>query len=629
MIEYKTLFDSFNARNLTFEQVAETFIENEHFEKLIMNSHSLLMGPRGCGKTTLLKMLTPKALYTYSKRQNSNLFYSIPFFAIYIPTDIQWRVQIESFETYYKDFPTLVKFIPKGLININVYNSLLETFVHLIDTIPQETQIDLKSLEISLSNDLIRIFELDDCVSPSFFAIEASILARISKINLIVNQTSTVYQTDKSIPIPNYCFENFIDKVREACFAFENYFSYLLKPFKTPYKWALCFDELEIAPNWLQIDLFKYLRSKNQNFIFKLTSAPTIFLESQFDTSSPTTIDDYTSIRIWISNKMDFSNWQVFCDKLISDKLQRKLGLNIKVQDLFGDFSYENALVSEGKYNKKHLDLSFYEKDSIYLKEFIELAQKDMSFKQYLKDKSIDISSLDHINTKDKDEVFRKIKPYVIYRNYFIKSFDQIKARFRTRNIPNPFYFGWDDICNVSDGNPRTIIGIVNLMIPLIEFDKYNSIKVIPYNHQAKILYQISKKYMDVWSTNPNSNLLITDQIYSLRKLISSIGEYFRNEILKEKFTPNPKGTFSVDGRVNHKLLNLINLGLFLGAIVYLNPSDNDISAGGLLDKRFRLSFLLYPYFKIPNRLESDTTILSHILASDHNQTATSIELFS
>ena len=42
-MEYKTLFDSFNARNLSFEQVAETFVENEHFEKLKMNSHSLLI----------------------------------------------------------------------------------------------------------------------------------------------------------------------------------------------------------------------------------------------------------------------------------------------------------------------------------------------------------------------------------------------------------------------------------------------------------------------------------------------------------------------------------------------------------------------------------------------------------
>ena len=627
-MEYKTLFDSFNARNLSFEQVAETFVENEHFEKLLKNSHSLIMGPRGCGKTTLLKMLTPKALSLYSQKTDNDIYHSMPFFALYVPTDIQWKEQIESFGREYENFPKLVKYIPKALININVYNSLLEAFVSIVEIASKEESTNITELESSLCKELIRIFELENCISASFYSIELSILNRISKINALVNQAGTVYLNDTDIPFPNYCFEDFIDKSREACFAFEKTFEKNLKPFKSPYKWAFCFDELEIAPKWLQIDLFKYLRSRDQKFIFKLTSTPTIDIEEIDASTSATAIDDYTPIRIWVSNKNDFSNWKQFCEKLISARLRRKFNKDINLNQLFDEFSYEKTLVSERKYQISLLKYKDYNPSSIYLSEFKELSNKDTSFQSYIKTKKI--STLNPIpkSPKDRDEVFRKIKPYVYYRNYFINSFNEKNVRFRTRNIPNPFYFGWSDICNVSDGNPRTIMGLIDSMINHIEFDENENVKTIPPKKQAQIIYQTSKKYMDVWSTNPKSNQLISNQIYSLRNLITTIGEYFQNEILKQSFAPNPTGTFSVDNKVNHKLLRLIEVGLFLGAIVYLNPSENERLSANIIDKRFRLSFLLYPYFKLPNRMEDTQITLSNILSRDKSQNNINLELF-
>lgn len=627
-MEYKTLFDSFNARNLSFEQVAETFVENEHFDKLIKNSHSLIMGPRGCGKTTLLKMLTPKALSLYSQKTDNDIYHSMPFFGLYIPTDIQWKEQIESFEREYENFPKLVKYIPKALININVYNSLLEAFVSIVEIASKAESTNITELESSLSKELIRIFELENCISPSFYSIELSILSRISKINALVNQAGVVYIKEEDIPFPNYCFEDFVDKAREACFAFEKTFESYLKSFKPPYKWAFCFDELEIAPKWLQVELFKYLRSRDQKFLFKLTSTPTVDIEEIDAATSATSIDDYTPIRIWVSNKNDYSNWKKFCEKLISDRFSRKFNKEVDLYQLFDEFSYEKTMVSERKYNRSQLKYKDYNPASIYLSEFKELCSKDTSFQSYVNTKSISVLNPIPKSSKDKDEVFRKIKPYVYYRNYFISSFNEKNVRFRTRNIPNPFYFGWSDICNVSDGNPRTIMGLIDSMINHVEFYEDDIVKTISLKKQAQIIYQTSKKYMDVWSTNPKSNQLISNQIYSLRNLISTIGEYFQNEILKQSFSPNPTGTFIVDDKVNHKLLKLIEVGLFLGAIIYLNPSENERLSANIINKRFRLSFLLYPYFKLPNRMEDTPITLSSILSRDKSQNNINLELF-
>ena len=43
-------FESFNARTLTADQVAKTFVPSPHFAELCRRRHSIVLGPRGSGK---------------------------------------------------------------------------------------------------------------------------------------------------------------------------------------------------------------------------------------------------------------------------------------------------------------------------------------------------------------------------------------------------------------------------------------------------------------------------------------------------------------------------------------------------------------------------------------------------
>lgn len=72
-----------------------------------------------------------------------------------------------------------------------------------------------------------------------------------------------------------------------------------------------------------------------------------------------------------------------------------------------------------------------------------------------------------------------------------------------------------------------------------------------------------------------------------------------------------PNGSFIVDEKVPPKLVELIELGVQLGAIIYINPNEA-ISGKGIIGKRFRLSYLLHPYFRLPKR-EYDAVQLSKI----------------
>src|ERR1700744_1561497 len=105
--EKKTLYDSFNARYLGYDEVAELFIANNQYSDLIKNNHSLLMGPRGSGKTTLLKMITIPGQYFWNKNsKDENQKFRPPFFSIYIPTDVHWKKQMDDFREEFNDQPS-------------------------------------------------------------------------------------------------------------------------------------------------------------------------------------------------------------------------------------------------------------------------------------------------------------------------------------------------------------------------------------------------------------------------------------------------------------------------------------------------------------------------------------------
>src|SRR5437879_6869547 len=96
-----SIYGAFNARWLDPEDVARSFVPTLPFKNLVRLQNSLLMGPRGCGKTTLLKMLTRRAQRVWQTervpREPQWADYRGPDFeAIYIPSDVRWSAELDS-----------------------------------------------------------------------------------------------------------------------------------------------------------------------------------------------------------------------------------------------------------------------------------------------------------------------------------------------------------------------------------------------------------------------------------------------------------------------------------------------------------------------------------------------------
>ncbi|MBK8459151.1 MAG: hypothetical protein IPL43_02140 [Micropruina sp.] len=88
-------FDSFNARALSPAAVARTFVEPKpQYNLLVKRAHSLLVGPRGGGKTTLLKMLTPEGIEHWRDAPEAVL--GMDYSGVFVPTDIAWDRQLKA-----------------------------------------------------------------------------------------------------------------------------------------------------------------------------------------------------------------------------------------------------------------------------------------------------------------------------------------------------------------------------------------------------------------------------------------------------------------------------------------------------------------------------------------------------
>ena len=85
----------------------------------------------------------------------------------------------------------------------------------------------------------------------------------------------SVNKGDMTTDLPKCFMYDFYDIVGLGIDAFEQVFKNDTFFQSRDFRWALCFDELEVAPKWLFEELIqKCLRSRNQKILLKMTSTP-------------------------------------------------------------------------------------------------------------------------------------------------------------------------------------------------------------------------------------------------------------------------------------------------------------------------------------------------------------------
>lgn len=569
-METENFYTTYNARHLAPQEVAESFIWSKNYHRLTGNNHSIILGARGCGKTTLMKMLTLPALHSWESPKAEEYRKHIPFYSIYVSTDIYWNVKNKNYGAQLEHYGTLPERVSRFAVNSNVFSSLCDTFLNIIKfEIVEDRGSEEKEMEIG--KELIDAWQLDG-VPPKIKYIKEALNARIDEVNQLIQDIIFNHSPSEEIELPNYFNLYFESSLERIIPKFERIFE-----IENQKKWGLCFDELEFAPLWLQKTLFKSLRSRAQFILYKLSASP--ILPSELENAirqdyGPTAGNDVDMIKMWNNPENEEFSKEIILSLI---------GKDVSLKDFFG---------SNEIYNKSP---NSYTTTSNFYEELLELYKKDFSFREFLEEKSVDLSHAFLNDRQQKDILFRKIKPIVYFRNTFIKKNikEDLELVKRPRKSVPDLYYGIEVLSKVCDGNPRWLIGIVTQMLAKSNYEPPS--KNIQYNQ----LKETANKFKNVIA-----NIPVGDSTFTVENLIDRIGNCFKSQLLSKEFKMDPKGTFIVDTSSienSPKLPEIIEKAVAQGALILLDADNNSFDFE-IIGKRFKLSFLFSLIYDLPIR---------------------------
>ena len=579
------LSDSFNARHQRAIDVADCFVPTEDFDTIRKNRHAIILGPRGSGKTTLLKMLTQRAYKRWSEQRGETEL--LPFTSIYVPTDIHWHHQLLYAKELLVRAPRFYRCSSTAAVNTCVQLALVESFLELIEIDPSLKE----DQEVQLCNLLISSWGLGATI-PKLPFVHLELKRRIVDIGAGLNRVIEDQLFDENIPKQErWFYEDFLAITDHAVSAFDACFSR-----SGENKWALCFDELELAPTWLQERLFRLARSASQKIILKLSSSPN---PETTETGQATPSEDFDLIKLWRSSMV---KRRQFCEQLATRVLVRKGYIDVSPVSFLGESISSDIEVSEEE------DSAPYSPGSEEWRAIKEVASWDESLRSLLIKKDIDPDDPQPKNQSQKDAVLRKIKPVVFLRAKFSKIVDgKIRRRGRRASVG---YHGATAVFDLSDGNPRRLIRIFESLCDAARIESHEGTKKVSQISQRKVLLNVAYLFKNYLERIPGAHLQVTMNgvNITLYQLLREIGKYFSSQILVGPFPLDAKTTFVVDSAVGDDVVGLLKVASYHGAIVRVDQSETEFMTD-LRGGRFRLCYTLAPIFPLPLRVMGEANL--------------------
>lgn len=573
-------FESFNARFLTAEEVAQTFIPPPQYKELLSVGHSVLFGPRGSGKTTLLKMLQLRSLAAWRHASASSIRKSLGFHAVFLGTDVLWGSQLESICDRIADERRRDQ-VRRTSFRIHLSLALLKSLAEASDAEVIECE-DLNHLAIKPESKAQR--ELAEVLAPiwgidqgaaSLLGLRHALRGQLTQLQISIDQMIEDPGTD----VPNFARLHAIQPVISGIETINEVLSLGSR------KWAILCDELEIAPTLIRNDLFSLLRSTSHDLLFKFSLFPyTSELEQATRADAPGSNNDFQPLNLSYPHK---ESAYPFCEELFRGMVSRA------IPDFVGDpiDALGEGWFDGGRSSRKS-SLNAYSVP--HGKNYVRaqsLARKDPSFSRWLKKKSIVLRQLDGAPDAVQAQ-FRKGMPFILTREEFLTE----DRAFRSRKA-STLYTGAYSLFSFTEGNPRIFI---NLMKPLVEEVSAKG-GTVAASDQARSLDATMHRYKASLSAIPTSG---SGDIQSIMQLVDVVGTYLQREQLLHDFSPEPATTIIVDN-VPPAILNLVGRAVNSGVFIPM-PSERGADAKILSETtavngaRLRLSYTLAPSYKLP-----------------------------
>ena len=596
---FGTYFEAFNAKHQTPHEVAENYIYSKHLSDLCGPYHAVLVGPRGSGKTTLLKMLQPAALTAWQGSRAKILRANIDYSAVFISSDISWSRQLNSLG-YGKLSDDNHRTLIVACFTTHVLHALIQTMIQrcAATTTFRGVALSLKQ-ESKLSLLILNELQLSDAI-PSLSSIRQALRSRLSDIRTLANQGSLIEQTEfrTILASKRFLHIDFLDMCSNLAGLFDDTVN------EIGAKWALLFDELETAPDWVVQQLFSAFRVSDPKLYLKLAISPAspAAYETLTSALSPADWQDHKQIPLWYQDR---TTAEKFCNDLWNS-LAEKQGIKLSARESLGPSAFAPA--SGGG---DSVSTNPYGPGGYWVLQFQELQRKDKSFAAFLRAHGVDVSQLGLTDRFQKDAVLRKAAPVAAVRNFFLHEDREGGVSPRLRKTSS-LYAGAESIFVISEGNPRWLIGMLS---PLIAHMVDSKVKRVDVSVQAEQIDKAAERLIALLRTTPLPGGTARESSFGLDALLESIARRLHWELVQGRFSIDPKFSFVADRDYASEICELLAAGLNRGAVVLVDEKTSRPIVGDLHGVPLRLSYLLAAKFGLALR-KGKTTGLRQLLTS-------------
>lgn len=602
----QNLFDAFNARAITPAKVGSSFVYHDALKKMVSGNHAVVVGPRGIGKTTYFKMLTLPALKNWKSRQKIKIIEKKDFQSVYVPTDFTW----------YPDFRrplglTLDPDIESKLSYARFRNNMLKSIVDSLSESKKEEYRNDKYLNrYYLDIDKNAEEEISKLLSDAWGL--AQTFSGFFGLQLAINKRNRSLQR---LGVKAYSKPLEVNEILEGMeFIHDSIYSDLVdfgdivdEKVEASQKWAICFDEVEIAPESVKSEIYSSLRSFDERFLIKLSASPydNYFSNPLRRPTEALKNQDYEEIWLTINRSAQIEK---FSEKILEGicedlKLDRSRAKNILGSSYYDD-DFDFQLSKKRNEAPKKETKKSPNKTGFYKRKFSSLALKDKSFAEFLSKTSIDIEEFDELSGNKRAFIRKFISTVVIRDAYLFNAKAENQKRLKSKKSIDRFYTGKTALFNICEGNPRWLIVVLR---PILEryVENYKNSTEVPREIQTQSLESAISTIVSMLSTisldRENSKYE-----YSVIELIELIGDYFFEQVLGKDFVAEPYLSFDLDSKIDPILVEAIGACVNQGAMVIIPApkTPNDLAKihteKSIIERRIRLSYFLSPRYRLP-----------------------------
>jgi hypothetical protein len=579
----------FNARNATPEEIADSFVIPEFFGQIAAFQNLVLVGPRGIGKTTIMKALTPSGLYFLGKRHDLVDFIkniSIDYIPIYIPAETIWKGNTKLItETIASEVDR--DHLMNGLFVDHCLHELIASVQDACEVsnrfAPEQAPAWTMSISSTQEQEICRFcsdFWSLDRGQTSFIGLKLALLKRSNIFRSAVNSFDNNFYLDKVKSYPKLdvllMFKGFFDIV-ESCVGKK--------------RWSVNFDEMEIAPKRVLSVLYENLRSFDQRAVLKFSLFPYVdfySLEQRLSLAETGPVDGQDFHSIVLSNK--FANPDFNFSKRLVEVECNKIGISL------GQFSsYLNK--SKAIHGSTRIfEHSGYQRDFGSLFAYA-INQKDRDFVSYMKGNNINSPSdaKKILGDKKRAQYIRKVAPIVEFRNYYFTK-NELAPDHSIRKTSwkgYGYYHGFDQILMLTEGNPRAIKYYVRELLGSMIQGEHSQVA-----QNRSISRNVDRfRALVAAQTVPISTL--RREPLSTLKIVDLLGDHLSENLLDIAFRPEPALSFRIQN-VDKSLVDSLVVSINSGALVVDQRTGGRQLIFDVEGCRVRLSHRLAPYYPLP-----------------------------